>query len=109
MGRIGVRMLVVAVAAVAALVAPPAMSPAGAAVVCLSLICPTQVWQMEFPGATFLESSPGVVDLDGDGVLDVVVGDHSGWLRGLRGTDGSNAPGWPQFLGTGIDSSPAAA
>jgi hypothetical protein len=41
-----------------------------------------------------MESSPNLVDLDGDGVLDIVVGDADGFVHALTG-QGTELPGWP--------------
>ncbi len=43
---------------------------------------------------TSLEGSPNLVDLDGDGVREIVLGDTAGWVHALR-ADGSELPGWP--------------
>jgi hypothetical protein len=67
-----------------------------------------QVWKKTFNGK-IIESSPGVVHLDGDGVLDVVVGADDSSVFGLRGPDGNNAAGWPQGAGYAVNSSPSVA
>jgi hypothetical protein len=61
------------------------------------------------PGAAIRESSPALVDLDGDRKLDVVIGAHDGQVWGLRGSDGATAGGWPKQVGEVVDSSPAVA
>jgi MYXO-CTERM domain-containing protein len=43
---------------------------------------------------TSMEGSPNLVDLDGDGVAEIVVGDTAGWVHALR-SDGSELSGWP--------------
>ena len=46
-----------------------------------------------------MEASPNLVDLDGDGTLDILLADADGSVHALRG-DGSPLPGWPVRLGT---------
>lgn len=65
------------------------------------------VWQQVLPGAAVRESSPALVDLDGTGTLDVLVGARDGRLHAQRGTDGAAVEGWPQVTTNPIDSSPA--
>lgn len=67
------------------------------------------MWTEHVPGAAFYESSPALVDLDGDGVLDVVVGSRDLKLYGLSGRNGDAIAGWPQATSHQIDSSPAVA
>ncbi len=43
-------------------------------------------------------TSPALVDLDGDGAVEVVAGSLDGFLHALR-ADGREVPGWPYFLG----------
>jgi len=45
-----------------------------------------------------LEASPNLVDLDGDGVLDIIQADADGQVHVLHG-DGQELPGWPVRLG----------
>ena len=68
----------------------------------------TPVWTANLPGFV-RESSPAVADLDGDGVLDMVVGAHDGNVHALRGQNGQPVGGWPRNVGTEINSSPALA
>lgn len=62
------------------------------------------------------ESSPALVDLDGDGFLDIVVGGGSFYDPGLAGfrvnafdRRGGNLPGWPIFTEGHVTGSPAIA
>jgi hypothetical protein len=68
---------------------------------------PTLVWKNTV-GAPISQSSPLPVDLDGDGVLEVVTGDYDGRLHAFR-ANGAVVPGWPQSVEYPIDSPPSAA
>ncbi len=59
-------------------------------------------------GARFSFGTPALGDLDGDGALEIVVGidQDSGGLHALT-SSGSEAPGFPVFLGGRISASPA--
>jgi hypothetical protein len=94
----------VAAALTSTLAVAAGATPAGAAAVGFE-----RTWRVEVPGATFLESSPLPVDLDGDGVDDLVVGGLDGQVRALSGTDGRALPGWPRPAAKGVNSAPAAA
>jgi peptidase C25-like protein/VCBS repeat protein len=50
--------------------------------------------------------TPALVDLDGNGKLDIIYGDGAGWLHAWR-PDGSYLPGFPIALGGQISSSVA--
>jgi hypothetical protein len=52
--------------------------------------------------------SPAIADINGDGQNEVVFGSFDHYVYALRG-DGSNAPGWPQFVYDTVWSSPALA
>ena len=52
-------------------------------------------------------SDPAVVDLDGDGDLEIVFGDDAGYIRAYR-SDGTPLPGWPVNVGTPLSPSPIA-
>lgn len=73
----------------------------------------TQLWQADLAarhgGSPFMTASPLLVDLDGDGLVDVLVGESggNGRLFGLRGTDGSDI--FRFTLGQGIWATPMAA
>jgi hypothetical protein len=54
------------------------------------------------------DSSPALADLDGDGVLDVIVGDDSGLVHALDRA-GNGLPGWPTQTGSLVEASPAIA
>jgi hypothetical protein len=43
-------------------------------------------------------ASAAIGDVDGDGQLDVVIGSQDHYVYALRGTNGSDLPGWPFFL-----------
>jgi hypothetical protein len=47
---------------------------------------------MDFGGAS-LDASPNLVDLNGDGALDIVIADGDGWVHAFSG--GAELPGWP--------------
>jgi hypothetical protein len=49
-----------------------------------------------------LESSPILVDLDGDQVFEVLLADGNGWIHALTGS-GDELPGWPVPVGTDPD------
>jgi hypothetical protein len=52
-------------------------------------------------------TSPGLADVDGDGVAEILQGSGSYLLHALR-ADGSEPPGWPKFTHGWIIASPAA-
>jgi len=52
-------------------------------------------------------SDPAVVDLDGDGYLEIVFGDAAGAIRVYR-HDGTAQPGWPVYPGAALSPSPIA-
>ncbi|MEJ2077441.1 MAG: FG-GAP-like repeat-containing protein [Acidobacteriota bacterium] len=61
----------------------------------------------------FVNSTPALVDINGDGNLEIFVGSGDGYVYGLD-NHGNNLPGWPQFTGVsrgdgvyGVFSSPA--
>ena len=91
-------------AALAATSAVALAEPAAAA-------APPKLWERMLPGALIRESSPLLADIDGDGGarLDVVVGGHDRNVHALRGTDGTDLPGWPRATTHRVNSSPAAA
>ncbi|MCC7541240.1 MAG: VCBS repeat-containing protein [Deltaproteobacteria bacterium] len=43
------------------------------------------------------ESSPKLVDVDGDGDREIIIGDADGWLH-VFDEDGTELPGWPQLV-----------
>jgi len=51
-------------------------------------------------------SSPAVHDLNGDGILEIIVGNFDGWMYVFE-PDGSDFPGWPFQSGFMIFSTPA--
>lgn len=66
----------------------------------------TELWV--FPIATYTNSSPALADLDGDGLLEVVIGANQEALYALNGEDGSIL--WQYLLpGTSNSSSPVIA
>jgi len=79
-----------------------AARPAGADA---GTLTPTLVWERDFPGVTFLESSPLAVTLATPAVM---VGGEDGGLYALDIANGTPEPGWPQHLPYPIESSPAA-
>ncbi|MCB9780553.1 MAG: VCBS repeat-containing protein [Alphaproteobacteria bacterium] len=54
------------------------------------------------------EASPTLYDLDGDGVLDIVIADADGWVHVLTG-QGTEVEGWPVRLGLLEEADPEAA
>jgi hypothetical protein len=56
-----------------------------------------------------VQSTPAIGDVDGDGLPEVVWGSFDFNVYVVRGRDGSNKPGWPQFVRDSIYSSPALA
>lgn len=64
-------------------------------------------WRRETDGVT--DSSPALADINGDGTLDVAIGTFDsaalgksgGTVFALKGTDGSDLPGFPQASGGG--------
>lgn len=52
-------------------------------------------------------NDPAVVDVDGDGDLEIVYGDEAGRVQVLQ-HDGSPLPGWPVLVGTMEDDAPVA-
>lgn len=70
-------------------------------------------WPQKPPPFLFLSdfnggSSPTLIDLDGDGMLEVIVGSGLGTVRAWH-KDGSPVEGWPQFTGASVHTSPAVA
>jgi subtilisin family serine protease len=58
-------------------------------------------------GTAGFTTSPAIVDLDGDGDEEVVIGDTHGQLIAVTGVDGDTLPGFPVSLESPIHSSPA--
>ena len=52
-------------------------------------------------------SDPAVVDLDGDGYLEIIFGDSGGNIQVFR-FDGTTMPGWPVYLGRPLSEKPIA-
>src|SRR5664279_1657409 len=52
-------------------------------------------------------STPAIGDVDGDGIVEVAWGGLDAYLYLVKGTDGSNKPGWPIFVRDTVFSSPA--
>lgn len=69
---------------------------------------PSLVWSANFPNIV-AKSSPLAVDITGDNIQDVLVGDRGGKLHAINGATGTPVPGWPVQTQGGIDSSPSAA
>ncbi len=65
----------------------------------------TSLWSTYLSAATGIYSGPAVVDVTGDGVPDIVVGDNGGYLRCFNGPDGTVH--WSVNVGTAIYSTPA--
>ncbi len=62
------------------------------------------------PGSNFplgVRGTPAIGDVDGDGQVEVVWGSFDGHIYCVKGSDGTNKPGWPIFVRDTIWSSPA--
>jgi len=57
-----------------------------------------KVWEVQLPGTIVGESSPLLVDLDADGIEDVVFGTYDGRVLALSGLDGRQL--WSRDVGT---------
>jgi hypothetical protein len=68
----------------------------------------TQRWQRRTVDGSGIFSSPAVVDLDGDGLLEIIVGAFDQRVYVFR-ADGTDQPGWPRFVSDSVWSSPALA
>lgn len=99
MGGVKARPLVV-VALAAAVLAPMARAATPA---------PPTTWRHDVPDAPFRESSPLLVDVNQDGVLDLVVGSEDRQVWAFDGRTGATLPNWPQPTSNRINSSPSAA
>jgi outer membrane protein assembly factor BamB len=67
-----------------------------------------QVWERTFSYDSVSTGSPGVAELDGQG-LSVIVGTVDGKATALHLTDGSTVDGWPYSTGSSITSTPSVA
>jgi hypothetical protein len=75
----------------------------------------TQIWDrpsLYFNGANPavgepMMSTPAIGDVDGDGIVEVAWGGLDAYLYLVKGTDGTNKPGWPIFVRDTVFSSPA--
>jgi len=83
-------------------------TPAGA-------VAPSPAWTAST--GKVLYASPTIADINGDGIKDVVVGDQTGTVSVLSGSNGANVAGWPQQVHvragsgatTAVESSPTVA
>ncbi len=65
----------------------------------------TPLWQTGLSAATGIYSGPSVIDVTGDGIPDIVVGDDDGTLRCFNGPDGTVL--WSISVSNSIYSTPA--
>jgi hypothetical protein len=84
------------------------LDPAGVGSVTVFNPDGTQRWQRLTVGGSGIVSSPAVVDLDGDGLLEIIVGAFDQRVYVFR-ADGTDQPGWPRFVSDSVWSSPALA
>jgi hypothetical protein len=78
--------------------------PAGAATT-----PPALRWRREVPGNIFRESSPALVDVDENGVLDLMVGSESNKVWAFSGSDGGVMGHWPQSTTNMVNSTVSSA
>ena len=87
---------------------PSAANPPGQILLGANTANPA-VWTVTLPGEAIWESSPLVIDLNGDGVKDVVVGTHGGRVIAVNGATGAIMWTGLASPGSRINSSAAAA
>ncbi|MBI2900511.1 MAG: protein kinase, partial [Planctomycetes bacterium] len=68
-------------------------------------LSPMELWSFKTEGPVI--DRPALADLDGDGVLDCVIGSHDSKVYAISGRDGAKL--WEFKTGSGIESSPALA
>lgn len=67
---------------------------------------PATGWPRTMEDLMFL-TSPSVVDLDGDGVAEVLMGSGGYYLHAFDGLTGAEKAGWPKFTGHWLIATPA--